>query len=477
MRTIEQNLFLRRLRFFLTVFAVLLFILTVLLLLVSARIPANRLRKAIGERTEEAGGVHKAYHTELREAAERLSVETQDGSRSYLSGPLLRRLAEFACSDASVRAVVRGTGSGTVLFSSEDPVPEETRTEPDTETLNHTVVKTTASGKDTYDLRLDSSAGTGNAGLSLTTLYDVTSVYESAERQADTVSRLILIPVAVALLASVCYVIRSMRRKGGSPAVRKMSRSVPWRLSVAVVILCVAAGLFVPRLLLRHADAGTAAISQTELDSLTTSKAVKARLLPTEEAVAQILSASYTREDFGIGDYVSSSDEDGDGIDDQTDIYESALAYVAGKPAYVSEYYDQVGYAPGDRGVCTDVIAFGFLGAGYDLMEMINEDIRNHPEDYPNADDQYIDFRRVENQLVFFSKYAAESLTTDYNDISQWQPGDIVVFEKHIGFVAAERNYKGIPLLLHHGREDQTEYIEDRMEYTDQAIVGHFRWR
>lgn len=92
MLTIEQNLFLRRLRSFLTVFSVLLFILTVLLLLVSARIPANRLRKAIGERTEEAGGVNKAYHTELREAAERLSVETQDGSRSYLSEPLLRRL-------------------------------------------------------------------------------------------------------------------------------------------------------------------------------------------------------------------------------------------------------------------------------------------------------------------------------------------------------------------------------------------------
>ena len=135
------------------------------------------------------------------------------------------------------------------------------------------------------------------------------------------------------------------------------------------------------------------------------------------------------------------------------------------------------GYPTGNNGVCTDVIAFGFLGAGYDLMHMVWEDVLMNPAYYPNSTDENIDFRRVENDLSYFSRNAAESLTTDVYDIDAWKAGDIVVFEKHIGFVADVRNYKGVPWLLHHGYEGQTEYVEDHLEESQDLIVAHFRWR
>ena len=42
----------------------------------------------------------------------------------------------------------------------------------------------------------------------------------------------------------------------------------------------------------------------------------------------------YTNKDFGIEDYISKTDKDGDGIDDQTDILENVRKYIATKPKY-----------------------------------------------------------------------------------------------------------------------------------------------
>ena len=142
-----------------------------------------------------------------------------------------------------------------------------------------------------------------------------------------------------------------------------------------------------------------------------------------------------TGEDFGIPVYVSGIDMDGDGIDDQTDILQNAKEWVSREPYYLSEYYDT---------------------------------------GYPDAEDPNIDFRRVENLLVFF-QYNATSLTTDVNEISEWQGGDIVIFaEGHIGIVSDRRNADGNPYLIHHGSVWQTEYEEDKLHDRDD-IVGHFR--
>ena len=110
----------------------------------------------------------------------------------------------------------------------------------------------------------------------------------------------------------------------------------------------------------------------------------------------------YTNEDFHIETYYSSIDKDQDGIDDQTDILNSVREYIEKKPKYKSVYYKN-GYPDDGYGVCTDVVAFGLLKAGYDLRELVNEDIRLYNQFY-NIDviDNNIDFRIVRNLKIYF---------------------------------------------------------------------------
>lgn len=178
----------------------------------------------------------------------------------------------------------------------------------------------------------------------------------------------------------------------------------------------------------------------------------------------------FTNEDFGIETYKSLIDKDGDGIDDQTDFLQSVRNYIATKPKYKSKYY-RTGYPDDGFGVCTDVIAFGLRGAGYDLMELVDADIRANKKMYQlDVVDKNIDFRRVNNLRIFFERNA-KSLTTDLTDIKEWQGGDIIVFKTHIGVVSDKRNWRGIPFIIHNGG---FHFEEDILEYrTD--IVGHFR--
>lgn len=182
----------------------------------------------------------------------------------------------------------------------------------------------------------------------------------------------------------------------------------------------------------------------------------------------------YTNEDFGITAYVSQNDQDGDGIDDQTDILNSAHEYLDTKPKYKSKYYAQTGYSNDEYGVCTDVVANAMKNAGYDLMWLVNEDILSHREDYEiEQPDPYIDFRRVRNLKVYFA-HTAIPLTTDITEIEEWQAGDIVIWEGHIGIISEHRNGKGIPFVLHNANPIQASYEEDILE-TWGEIEGHYR--
>ena len=105
---------------------------------------------------------------------------------------------------------------------------------------------------------------------------------------------------------------------------------------------------------------------------------------------------------------------------------------------------------------------------------MIDEDIKNNPEAYPQITvrDKNIDFRRVMNQKTFFERYATK-LTTNTKRIAEWQPGDIVIFEdKHIGIISDRRNKNGIPYVIHNGGQENRE--EDYL--TKKEITGHYRF-
>ena len=174
-----------------------------------------------------------------------------------------------------------------------------------------------------------------------------------------------------------------------------------------------------------------------------------------------------------IPQFHSTVDADKDGIDDQTDVLNGALAYVNSHPKYKSRYY-QTGYPDDGYGVCTDVVAFALKNAGYDLQALVDADIREHPQWYDiRQPDANIDFRRVRNLKVFFAHHAVV-LTTDVSRTEEWQGGDLVIFENHIGIVSDRRNKNGVPYIIHHNDPWQAAYEQDILEKrTD--IVGHYR--
>lgn len=176
---------------------------------------------------------------------------------------------------------------------------------------------------------------------------------------------------------------------------------------------------------------------------------------------------------LNVAQIQSSFDKDGDGIDDQTDILQGALEYIATRPKYKSKYY-QTGYSDDEYGVCTDVVANALRSAGYDLMKLVQDDIVENPEDYDMEEpDANIDFRRVKNLEVYFS-HTAIPITTDITEIEEWQGGDIVIFKNHIGIVSDRRNKKGVSYVIHHNGFMQKSYEEDILE-TRTDIVGHYR--
>ena len=183
----------------------------------------------------------------------------------------------------------------------------------------------------------------------------------------------------------------------------------------------------------------------------------------------------YSNSDFKINTYISSVDKDNDGIDDQTDILNSVREYLKTKPKYKSKYYAS-GYPDDEYGVCTDVVAWGLKGAGYDLMELVNEDINRKRENYNiKTVDKNIDFRRAENLNIYF-KNNIISLTTELSKIQEWQGGDIIVFKNHIGIISDKRNKNGVPYLIHHMSPMQVNYEEDVLElYGQDYIIGHYR--
>lgn len=182
----------------------------------------------------------------------------------------------------------------------------------------------------------------------------------------------------------------------------------------------------------------------------------------------------YTAEDFKIASVYSEVDYNNNGVDDYTDIMLGARRDAENHPTYNGDYCDG-GYPPDNIGVCTDVVWRAFKNAGFSLREMVNNDVIERPENYPDIElrDKNIDFRRVKNLRVFFDEYAL-SLSLDTDQIEVWQPGDIVIFgnDKHIGIVSDKRNKKGQPYIIHNGGQPNRE--EDYLNRGE--VTGHYRF-
>lgn len=180
---------------------------------------------------------------------------------------------------------------------------------------------------------------------------------------------------------------------------------------------------------------------------------------------------------------ISLQDKNKNNIPDALDIVNGARQEVEDGTVYDSSYYGQ-GYPPPGKGACTDVIWRALKSVGYDLRQMVDEDIRKAPAEYGatgKSPDSAIDFRRVRNLQVFFRRHA-QTLTTeikprDVDNLVEWQPGDIVVFAPptdHIGIISDRRRRDGVPLVIHNAGPKASE--GDILENWPTKIIYHFRF-
>lgn len=183
---------------------------------------------------------------------------------------------------------------------------------------------------------------------------------------------------------------------------------------------------------------------------------------------------TYTGGDFGITPVLSGVDFNGNGTDDYTDFLLGARKDARNRPKYDGRYLEG-GFPPDNIGVCTDVIWRAFKNAGYNLREMVDKDIAARPKAYTEVErsDKNIDFRRVKNLHVFFEEHAV-SLTTDINEVGEWQAGDIVIFDndRHIGMISDKRNKHGQPYVIHNGGQPKRE--EDYLGRAE--VTSHYRF-
>ncbi len=183
----------------------------------------------------------------------------------------------------------------------------------------------------------------------------------------------------------------------------------------------------------------------------------------------------------------TTSDKDNDGINDIDDIVEWARLEVKNKTTYQSNYYSWW-YPPETEWVCTDVVRRALKNAWIDLKKLMDQDIKNNISAYPRVEwkpDPNIDFRRVPN-LDTYLKRNATSLTTeiipwDRENLKQWQPWDIVTFDKpyqHTAIISDKRDEDWVPYMIHNPApypQEDTRLLPWTQQLSD--IMGHYRWK
>ena len=95
--------------------------------------------------------------------------------------------------------------------------------------------------------------------------------------------------------------------------------------------------------------------------------------------------------------------------------------------------------------------------------------MENNKDEYDeDVGDENIDFRRVRNIKVYLDRNVLK-LPND----SDFNPGDIVVYKKHIAIVSDKVNSKNENYILHQHMYQPYEY--DGLFKNE--ILGHYRWR
>ena len=141
------------------------------------------------------------------------------------------------------------------------------------------------------------------------------------------------------------------------------------------------------------------------------------------------------------------------------------------------------GDVPPNIGVCTDVIIRSYRVLGFDLQQLVHEDMKANFSVYPSEriwgltrPDTNIDHRRVPNLQAFFSRHGQKLNVT--NDPKDYSPGDLVTWKlggrlPHIGIVTDQIDSEtGHPLIVHNIGAGPSL---DNMLF-NYPITGHYRF-
>lgn len=147
--------------------------------------------------------------------------------------------------------------------------------------------------------------------------------------------------------------------------------------------------------------------------------------------------------------------------------------------AYVRIAYPG-GDVPADTGVCTDVVIRSLRVLGFDLQQLVHEDMRRHFAAYPKQwglkqPDTNIDHRRVPNLQTFFRRRGAALQVSDQP--ANYRPGDLITCTvagrlPHIAIVVPAPDGGPVPWIVHN--IGQGPKLENRL--FEFPLTGHYRW-
>ncbi len=154
--------------------------------------------------------------------------------------------------------------------------------------------------------------------------------------------------------------------------------------------------------------------------------------------------------------------------------------------------YYQDGDPPQNLAVGPDIIARAYKHAGYDLRQLVHEDIVENFDQYPLRQiwgqqyaDPNIDYRRIQNLEIFFERNA-RALTphfepSDRANLDQWLPGDVVFFDMSrdgftdsVGIISDETTRAGIPKVIFNHTFPGFTCQENIL--AQEHITGHYRY-
>lgn len=205
--------------------------------------------------------------------------------------------------------------------------------------------------------------------------------------------------------------------------------------------------------------------------------------------------ASARRSEVRIG---QESDLNRNGLPDNLDVLDGAYRSLVQRPRYDDRYLPLSypgGDVPADQAGRADLVIRALREAGYDLQQLVHEDIQAELERvggkvddstlaYPlftrweqQGSDASIDHRRVVNLYIYLQRHALPVTLEVRGRTSDWWPGDIVVFARggepfHIGIVSDRLGRGGVPRVIDAAPGMGVTQSHSLLAW---PVVGHFR--